>query len=269
MSKNFEPSAEILLHSISSSDCEIVTFLVKFHRYILPEFNTHRVFSRNGASSRAIPIKKVIDKVKQEKVKPLYWGKNKKGMSAIEELTGWRLFCAKRAWDFGDWFEIQLVRFLDCLGLHKQTANRRLEVCNSMTMIVTMTDLENFFSQRCHPAAQPEFRELAIAMRTAYQNSVPQYLEVGEWHIPFISSEEQNLPLDQKLAIATGRAARVSYLNHDGKRDLEEDMRLHDRLESATPPHPSPFEHCAEAMADDTCFANFKGWRSYRFLKWG
>lgn len=50
---------------------------------------THRVFSRNSSSSRAIPIEKMVQQVENDPVIPVYWGKNQKGMQAKEELDEW------------------------------------------------------------------------------------------------------------------------------------------------------------------------------------
>ena len=38
----------------------VTTMEVTFHRTVLAEFNTHRMFSRNSASSRAIPVEKML-----------------------------------------------------------------------------------------------------------------------------------------------------------------------------------------------------------------
>ena len=53
-------SARILLDSLSPSGARLTTMEVRYPRFIHSEMMTHRVFSRNAASSRAIPIKKMI-----------------------------------------------------------------------------------------------------------------------------------------------------------------------------------------------------------------
>ena len=40
------------------------TFELTYPRYIHSEFMTHRVFSRNASSSRAIPVKRMIEQVR-------------------------------------------------------------------------------------------------------------------------------------------------------------------------------------------------------------
>lgn len=161
------------------------------------------------------------------------------------------------------------------LGAHKQIANRLLEPFAPITVICTATEYQNFFAQRCHPDAQPEIQALAIAMKREYDASVPEELEAGSTHLPFIYQEDIDaveslgLPLDDYLEtlikISTGRCARVSYLNHDGVRSIEDDIKLHDRLLASQPPHLSPFEHCAMALDSSDKRFNLTGWESYRY----
>ena len=110
---------------------------------------------------------------------------------------------------------------------------------------------------------------LAIAMKDAYDTSKPVKRIAGQWHAPFLDEltcdELFNKYNDSQLkAISTGRCARVSYLNHDGIRDISDDIKLHDRLLRSKPAHLSPFEHCAIAMPNSDRYANFTGWQSYR-----
>ena len=79
--------AKILADSISLAGHRLTTFEVCFPRIVLAEFNTHRVFSRNSASSRAIPVKKMLEKVQKDPFVPSYWGKNQKGMQAAEQIS--------------------------------------------------------------------------------------------------------------------------------------------------------------------------------------
>ena len=52
-------SAEIIADTYCEfTDERVTTMEVTMHRFVLAEFNTHRVFSRNSASSRAIPVRK-------------------------------------------------------------------------------------------------------------------------------------------------------------------------------------------------------------------
>lgn len=262
----FNPLAKIIADSINGSGDRLTTFVLEFHRYILPEFNTHRAFSRNGSSSRAIPIAKNIKQVRDLNLYPIHWGANQKGMQAYEEVDPVIQVLATGAWNEAREACIKSAERLIDLGIHKQVANRLLEPFNTITMVVTATDYQNFFEQRCHPSAQPEIQALAIAMREAYNTSEPHELIAGEWHIPYAADEvDYQLSLEDCIKVATARCARVSYSQHNTKGiNLQKDLELHDRLLSSNPPHLSPFEHCAEAMPSSDKYANFVGWQSYR-----
>jgi hypothetical protein len=153
------------------------------------------------------------------------------------------------------------------LGLHKQIANRILEPWMWITVIISATEWSNFFALRDHPDAQPEIALLAAMMRSAYAASEPRRLRAGEWHLPLVDDPEaqriRSLCLDPR-AVSAGRIARVSHLTHDGRRDFYEDVKLHDRLRGALPPHMSPFEHVAMALDTIEQSGNFYGFRQYR-----
>lgn len=195
---------------------------------------------------------------------PLFYGENQKGMEAAEEISSvdqveaeniileMRDFCVSR------------VEKLMELGLHKQTANRYLAPWQWTTSIFTATEWANYFYLRDSVHAQPEHAELARVMLEAINNSTPKLLQYGEWHLPFITQEDQHLTLEQKIKTSVARCGRVSYLNHLGKKTtLEEDLLLHDRLYKE--PHATPFEHQATPDPDPMKpSGNFFGWRQYR-----
>ena len=270
----FQPSARVIADSVTPNGDRITTFEIKLHRYVLAEFNTHRVNSRNFQSSRACPVEKMIANVIEDNVYPLHWGRKQKGMVADLEIDEADQLEAIAIWDEAREAAIGYVKRLLEIDVHKQVANRLLEPFMAITGIVTATDYSNFFDQRCHSDAQPEIRALAIAMREAYEQSEPMLIRPNEgipWHIPFLKQEdwelwhENELTYQDLIKISVGRCARVSYLNHDGDRSIKDDIKLHDRLLSLKPPHFSPFEHIAEAMPNSDRYANFQGWRSYRY----
>ena len=269
----FQPSARVIADSVTPNGDRITTFEIKLHRYVLAEFNTHRVNSRNFQSSRACPVEKMIANVIEDNVYPLHWGRKQKGMVADLEIDEADQLEAIAIWDEAREAAIGYVKRLLEIDVHKQVANRLLEPFMAITGIVTATDYSNFFDQRCHSDAQPEIRALAIAMRGAYEQSEPMLIRPNEgipWHIPFLKQEdwelwhENELTYQDLIKISVGRCARVSYLNHDGDRSIKDDIKLHDRLLSSKPPHFSPFEHIAEAMPSSDRYANFQGWQSYR-----
>lgn len=296
-------SAKIILDSIGPSRIRLTTFELTYPRFVHSELMTHRAFSRNAASSRAIPFEKTVAQVKRSPAMPIFWGRNQKGMQAWEELDdvprgtlpasqceSWADMeenlstreLAKERWLTARNAAIAQAEHLHTLGLHKQIVNRVLEPWLHMTTLVSATDWNNFFFLRTHRDAQPEFRELARCMWKEYKDGEPKELEDGEWHLPFIQEEDIDRALklwtlsvasEQLRKVSTGRCARVSYLTHDGKRDLLKDIDLHDRLlkgrDGGEPMHMSPFEHVAQALTSDMRMGNFRGWKQYRKLFFG
>lgn len=256
--------AEILADSCSPAGCRLTTFVVTFPRFILAEVNTHRMLSRNSASSRAIPIEARIREVESNPFIPAVFGKNQRGMQAGENLDADSQDAAREAWLAGMGAALEAARKMAAIGAHKQWANRLLEPYLWHTAILSATDWSNFFNQRIHKDAQPEFRELAMRMKLAWLKSVPESLRVGEWHKPFTQPEDASLHPDQQLKVCIGRCARVSYLTHDGRRDPSDDEKLYNRLYMAG--HMSPFEHVAMATDGAAYDGNFAGFKQYRKL---
>lgn len=268
-------SAKIVLDSVAPNGSRLTTMEVTFHRFVLAEFNTHRVFSRNSASSRAIPVEKQLQKVKENPAFPLEWPCEKPGMQGGDFLEGSNLHAAEHTWKEAHRQAVsQVERYLEAYPekderLHKSLLNRLLEPFMWHTVIVSSTEWEGFWHQRCSPLAQPEIRAVAELMREAYNNSTPSYVGYGGWHTPYISDEEyEQFDLETRKRVSTARCARVSYLTHDGTRDYLEDLKLFERLATASPPHASPLEHVATPFRPSASFAtsrgNFRLWDQYR-----
>jgi thymidylate synthase ThyX len=255
-------AARVLLDSISEAGIRLTTMEVTFPRFVLAEFNTHRVLSRNSASSRAIPTSKMLERVDQDPVFPVEWGRNQKGMSASELLTSEDEEEARRAWLDARDAAVEQAQRLSHLKVHKQVVNRLLEPFLWHTVIVTATEWRNFFDLRCAPNAQPELRAAAIMMRDAIGKSEPQSVKNNDWHLPLLQPDERDLDLETKKKIAAARCARVSYLTHAGAREIEKDLELFERLR--TDRHLSPFEHVATPANDVAFHANFRGWVQMR-----
>lgn len=254
--------ADILLDSINGCGCRITTFELTYPRFIHSELLTHRMFSRNSASSRAIPIEKVIDNIVSNPVMPLVWGKNQKGMQADEVLSGWEQEEAEAIVRMMIGSQKHFVRMLMKLNVHKQISNRYLEPFVHMTTILTATDFGNFFNLRAHKDAQPEFQELAFQMLVASEESKPNLLAQEQWHIPFGDKMPEGLDDEHKLMIATARCARISYMTHDGEMNIDKDYAIFEKLRDSG--HWSAFEHCSQNMENFTRYGNFKGWKQYR-----
>jgi thymidylate synthase ThyX len=292
--------AKVLADSVSPAGHRLTTLEATFPRFVLAEFNTHRVFSRNSASSRAIPVAKQLRRVLDDPYVPIEFGSNKPGMQAGPALSGPARDAAEAEWlrarddavrhvlalitspgnaaGFGDLHECLAAAEgslkeppAQWLNVHKQVANRLLEPFMWHTVIVSSTCWENFFNLRCHPDAQPEIRLIATKMREARERSVPTRLEAEEWHLPLIGqAEREEAPSAEELQkISVGRCARVSYLTHAGARDLSADVTLYDRLRESG--HMSPMEHVARPMTAEELqggewSGNFRGWIAHRKL---
>lgn len=253
--------AKIVLDSIAPCGSRLVTIEAVYPRFVHAELMTHRVFSRNAASSRAIPIKTIIERVKTDPAMPIYWGKNQKGMSPGDEIE--EIEEAKKVWLEGRDRAVETAEKFIKLNLHKQLVNRILEPYMWMTTIITATEWEGWDTLRLHQDAQQELTNLARLIKEARDNSIPI---LREWHLPYSQPgevEEFGLEVMKKVCVA--RCARVSYLTHDGKRDVEKDLDLHTRLLTGSDfGHFSPFEHVARALYTKLHSGNFVGWEQYR-----
>lgn len=255
-------SARVLLDSVSPHGVRLTTLEVTFPRFVLAEFNTHRVLSKSSASSRAVPTSRLIERVEREPVLPLQWGRNKAGMSASDLLSDRDADAAQQIWLKARDDAVAHARELLELKVHKQELNRILEPFLWHTVIVSGTEWTNFFELRCSPNAQPEIREAALRMRDAMAVSRPQQIEYGEWHTPLVQDDERALDVEERKRISSARCARVSYLTHDGKREIAKDLDLYERLKADR--HLSPFEHVATPARDADFHANFRGWLQMR-----
>lgn len=258
--------ASVLCDSIAA-DAEkgsrLTTFELTYPRFIHAELMTHRVFSRNSSSSRAIPVKKMIQDVVENPVIPIHWGQNEKGMQASGELRPSDIVVCRRAWLEARDNAVKSAERMIAQGLHKQIANRLLEPWMWITVIVSSTTYENFFKLRCHEAAEPHMQKLAYMMRDSYNTSEPVVLGAGEWHLPFVTEADRTAltPVETLIKKSVARCARGSYLQQHGKFDYDNDCVLHDRMVSMG--HWSPFEH--QAMVGYSVGGNFgNGWRQYR-----
>lgn len=267
-------SVKMLADSISPFGARLVTMELTFPRSILAELNTHRMKSSNAASSRAIPIKTMRRKIKEQPFIPVF-RQNKKGMQAGEDVTGFKLLLCHLLWITGANVASFLAGIFDRIGVHKQYANRLLEPWLFTTVIFSATDLDNFFHLRCDEMAEPSMYKLACMMREVYQTSTPRLIPMGKWHLPFIDREavEGTMALiasDPKIDATTalqdvsaGKCARVSYDAHDGTRSVLADIKLANSLK--TNGHNSPFEHQATPLDDPNQYCgNFRGWKQYR-----
>ncbi len=268
-------AARVVLDSVSESNIRLTTIEVVFHRFVLAEFNTHRLFSRNSASSRAIPLRKVngtgtLDRIERDPAIPVKWAAEKPGMQGGDEIED--IERAISIWLAARDDAMRHAEALRDLGVHKSISNRLLEPFMWHTVVVTSDRWHNFFRQRVSRLAQPEIHAAAAAMRAAFRASTPKLLRANEWHMPYIEDDErERYGTDRLRRMSVARCARVSTLNHDGVRDVAKDLDLFERLSTADPMHASPLEHVAMPCVCDAIGlgsrphrGNFKGWDQYR-----
>lgn len=265
--------ARVVADSISPQGQRITTFELEYPRIIHSELMTHRLFSRNAMSSRAIPIKKMIEQVQQNPAMPVKFGKNQPGMqdagdhnelidAGYEPATWWGLAglsAARFAEGFAD------------AGYHKQIANRLLEPFQRMKTVLTATDFENFWWLRVDKDADPTIFALAEAMKKAFDESCPELLHPGMWHTPYVDHvygfgdgdgedeylfegycvlDENDKPImltvEEAKAISASCCAQVSYRVLNNTKDKALD--IYGKLLSGNKVHASPFEHQATPM---------------------
>lgn len=294
-------SAKIVADSVSLvAGHRLTTLQLRYPKFIHGEFMTHRVFSRNASSSRAIPVERLIKDVLSDPAMPIHWGRNQPGMQADEEgreqvyipyfatsrgSLSPTTMSRERAWLEAMDDAVRMARAFAEAGYHKQIVNRLLEPFCHINVVVTATEWSNFFALRRHADAQPEMRILADAIWAAMAESTPAPLRPGEWHLPYarpgaplglgddlIDCEE----VPDEIAASVARCARVSYMTHEGKTPTrEQDLALYQQLVGAQPIHASPAEHQAtpDRLGPDSpqwmqpnLHGNFCGWIQFRKL---
>jgi hypothetical protein len=263
-------TAKIIADSINQQGNRMTTMEIEYPRFILSELNTHRMLSKNSASSRAIPVRAMHEHINKSPAEPVFWGKNQAGMQAKEELSGTDYTDAKFIWDRARQDALHWAWALaDRVGLHKQIANRVTEPWMTMKTVISGTEWKNFFWLRAHADAQPEIHELAIKMWDAYNKSTPTLLYPGEWHVPYVNSVRdvasgkfcysdglgQELSADQAKIISASCCAQVSYRKNDDS--FEKANKIFDQLINSQPCHASPVEHQATPMLDTKSFVDF------------
>lgn len=236
----------------------ITTFECEFPRSILPEVNTHKMIGKNCSSSRAIPIKALCEQIKINMFSPLYWGKNKSGMQAVEEINPQLKNSLSKLWKAMGEEAIKDALFLGEQGLHKQIANRVTEPYQMVKMVMTATEWDNFFNLRIHPSSQPEFCMLAYKMYVAMKASNPLKIKAGEWHLPYIDRRYygtsdgkkllyilngEEITLEQAQRVSASCVAQTSYRKTDDS--MEKADKVFDMLINADVIHASPFESLA------------------------
>jgi thymidylate synthase ThyX len=253
---------------------KLITFVCKYWRAIHAETLTHRDFSRNASSTRAIPTAKLIEQIRTNPAGPIFWGKNQSGMQAVEECnalvkepyTG-EMLTREEAWKRAASYAASWAEAFTDAGYHKQIAGRITEPFGWITVVITATSWDNFYALRAHADAQPEIQDLAYTMLKIVNDVPVRFIEetkLGDarsWHLPFVSVAERHehaVPI--LLAMSAARCARTSFLTHDKQNpSWEQDEFLYRRLVESKPLHASPLEHSALNSGKNERCRNFTG----------
>ena len=332
--------AKIIKHSRCPRGHELITYELVFPRFILAELNTHRMFSKNSASSRAIPFKKMVEMVQNDPFIPIAWQTEHKGMQGNKYIIDEFAINQKRV----IWYQTMKSTVTAAKRLNnnsekgkadditrtytfteipnssvtKQLCNRLLEpfMWHKVLLTTGLEGLRNFFSLRCpeysfgentgNPRvwkskkdaikdfpdwvtrnqlfwssinkgqAEIHMMELSEIMYDAYNESVPQNLKEGEYHIPY---DEELLDLaagkgytyNDIIKASTGLCARTSYITVGDEKipSIETLIGIHDKMKDSVPFHASPYEHCSicpsQEEYDNSIRGSEKGWfRNYR-----
>lgn len=285
-------SAKVIQDSVSNG-IRITTFELEYPRFIHSELMTHRLFSRNSASSRAIPIQKMNDTIKENPATPVHWGKNQPGMQAKEELEASAKMLVENEWYAALNNAIASSTKMFEHGAHKQIANRVTEPFQHMKVVLTATEYANWYWLRDHTDAQPEIHALAVAMKDAIANSQPMTLRLGEWHVPYVdrfraanhdinySVNGEVVDVETAKKVSGSCCAQVSYRRLDDS--IEKADKIFRQLIESKPCHASPIEHQATPIDKDNPIqfapgithidakqqlwsGNFRGWIQHRQL---
>ncbi len=260
----------------------ITTMQLRYQRLIHPEFMTHRVFSRNASSSRAVPIKKLIEEARYDTAMPVRFGANQPGMQdkggdLDQWVNNWDRrsdldalnLSSREAWIRAANLMADAAQAFNDAGYHKQVVNRLLEPFTHINVVVTSTQWANFYALRRHEDADPTMRALADSMWEAHQASTPKVIDENTWHLPYITEEDkENLSTMQLLISSAARCARVSYNKHDGSSpSFDDDLALYQKLVTAELVHASPLEHQARPdpyVLSPKQWGNFDGYVQFR-----
>ncbi len=247
------------------------TFELEYPRFIHAEVMTHRMASKNSASSRAIPVAKMLEQIEEDTAMPIHWGKNQAGMQAKEELSEKDKEYVKATWYTARNAACNFAEVMSQAGAHKQIVNRIVEPFQHMKVVFTATDLNNFFWLRNHPDAQPEIRELARLMYEEVQSNEPMLLKDGELHVPYVERKtgkfhdldyyvgQERLTPEEAIKVSASLCAQVSYRKADFS--LQKAIDIYDRLVGSEPAHASPFEHQLICKDTPTSVEEFIGQR--------
>lgn len=271
-------AAVVLASAPAGEGLPLITLHGRYPRIIHGEVLTHRVKSKNGRSSRAVPIKTVLNEVRTKPFVPWHFGKNQPGMQAAENwnadvvLTDYdnepNGFSREEAWLRQRDHAADTAEAYMNAGYHKQIPNRLLEPFSWMDTLISSTSWSNFLHLRDHKDAEPHFQDFARLVKEALtwvrDNNALQILEPGHWHLPYVTEQDWDTAYDYVMRnglaieenshlkaqdllkkISAARCARISYVPFDGNASFDRELERFQLLVNSDRLHASPTEHIA------------------------
>lgn len=267
---------EFIQGSIAPNGTKITTLVLEYPRAIHAQLLTHRVFSKNSSSSRAVPIKVAIEQIENDPAEYI-WTENKSGMSG-DVITD-RVKLSKIHSATGTlWNHVkQTVLYLGSkeseggLNVHKQNAARLLEAYQNIRIVLTSTEWENWDWLRIDSAAQPEIEKLANMIFQAREKGEYLYLAEGEWHVPFIDrkvNEDEpdklityyhpetgkELTTVEAIELSMSICAQTSFRKEDYSDEKTDNVI--EKLFTGKKVHASPSEHQATPIPQFTDYGD-------------
>jgi len=246
-------TAKIVADSVGPSGVRLTTLECTYPLMVHAQVLTHRAFSRNSASSRAIPTARLVEQVRSNPVTPLRWLANEPGMVGRSELAGDALAIAAHRWTRAADYAAEYAERLAEVGLHKQYANRVIGWALNITTLLSATSWTDWDRQRLPDDAQPEIQELARQIKAARDGSTPRVLEAGAWHMPYVDELEVDTMLADGVDpryVSAARCGRVTLGRAGSSRTWAEDEKRGEGFRAAG--HMSPLEHVAQAVTTET-----------------
>lgn len=288
---------KVLADSISPQGIRLTTYELTYPRIIHSELLTHSMLVRSAASSRAIPFAKMQEQLQG---RPVRFGQANPGMQDKGVDYDKKLMCytdgagfplsPEDGWEAAKEDALVWAKRFYNAGYHKQVYNRITEPFQMMKTVLSCTEDKNFFWLRKHGAADPTLEELAQCMWEAKNQSSPQELKPGEWHLPYVETyrmlefynegtddeyqklgrqayfigegeNRKEITLEQAIKVSCARTAAVSFRNEDY--GLEKCLEVYDRLVGDERKHASAMQHQATPMQDKFMCKAIQGCLNY------
>lgn len=287
-----ELEAEVILASRPDERPDIaplVTIRLRYPRIVHGEIMTHRDFSRNARSSRAVPVMTMLNEVNSSPFVPWHWGKNQRGMQADVDHNDPVIIPEgyEKYWDFDTpisredaWLyardrAVEVANAMMNANYHKQIPNRLLEPFSWIDTLITSNRWDNFLWLRDEADAEPHIQDLARLVNQALNEMPVQELLPHDWHLPYITDADnvEAMTVAPKhrqqwlCKISAARCARISYKPFDGDASYQRELERHDMLVTSKRVHASPLEHQARpdpSYGSMHLHGNLPGWIQYR-----